>query len=176
MVSIFPLRFLSILPHLTAWLLKMRANQMQCWLSSPGRGGGGVDCYFILTFRNLSRGTIFLIVERVVGMWESGIPLNLGPLPNLIIQIYSQYFHLQHSRFPHLRVRFYSVFHYRATFSCTQHGAWFSYVSFHANSQRNKKNPCQKSGWHEQSSRLTGIFELHLKYFTAEYESKTKCE
>jgi len=69
-------------------------------LSGEGGRGGGVDCYFILTFRNLSRGTIFLIVERVVGMWESGIPLNLGPLPNLIIQIYSQYFHLQHSRFP----------------------------------------------------------------------------
>lgn len=88
-----------------------------------GEEGGDVDCYFILTFRNLSRGTIFLIVERVRGMWESGIPLNLGPLPNLIIQIYSQYFHLQHSRFPHLRVRFCSVFHYKATLSRTQHGA-----------------------------------------------------
>ena len=157
MVSIFLLRFPSILAHLTAWLLKMRANQMQCWLSSRGRGGA-VDCYFILTFRNLSRGTIFLIVERVVGMWESGIPLNLGPLPNLIIQIYSQYFHLQHSRFPHLRVRFYSVFHYKATFSRTQHGAWFSYVSFHANSQRDKKISLPEK-W------LTGTVKQAYRYF-----------
>jgi hypothetical protein len=160
MVSIFLLRFPSILPQLTARLLKMRANQMQCWLSSPGRGvgGGGVDCYFILTFRNLSRGTIFLIVGRVVGMWESVIPLNLGPLPNLIIQIYSQYFHLQHSRFPHLRVRFYSVFHYKATFSRTQHEAWFSYVSFHANSQRNKKKSLPEK-W------LTGTVTQSYRYF-----------
>jgi hypothetical protein len=135
MVSIFLLGFPST-PNSKAPKNESKPDAVLTQLSG---GGEVVNCYFILTFRNLSRGTIFLIVERVEGKWEPGISLNLGPLPNLIIQIYSQYFHLHHSRFPHLCVRVYGVFHYKATCSFTQHRAWFSYVQFHANSQRNKK-------------------------------------
>lgn len=74
------------------------------------------------------------------GSGSQGVSLNLGPLPNFIIWIYSQYFHLRHSRFYHPRFQFHKVFHYNATCSFTQYGAWVGCVPFHMNSQRNNQN------------------------------------
>jgi hypothetical protein len=74
------------------------------------------------------------------GTGSRGVSLNLGPLPNFIIWIYSQYFHPHRSHFYHPRFQLHRVFHYNATCSFTQYGAWVGCVPFHTNSQRNNQN------------------------------------
>ena len=116
-------------------------------LSGEGGRGGGVDCYFILTFRNLSRGTIFF--NSGTGSGDVGVrdSVKSGPAAKL------NYTDLQ-SIFPpptqplSLIYVFGSTAFFITRLPLVVLSMGHDLVMYHSTQIHKgiKKNPCQKSG------------------------------